>query len=79
MKVTQEKPAFTPVTIILETQSEVDALYLVSRHNGIDNAVKRAIQSNGMNSLFNALGPFASSQAKSNSAFDLFEKNLPKK
>lgn len=76
MKVTQEKPTFAPVTIILETQNEVDALYLTMRHAFVTGAIEKVVPNVRLSDLFEGLNPSASEWAHSDEAFRRLEDNL---
>ena len=52
---TIEEQKFTPITITLETQEEVDKLYTLANHAYIDRAI-------GLHELYLGLQPYRNSQ-----------------
>ncbi len=57
MKATRAEPQFTPVTVTLETQEEVDAIFAFLVHGSLSDAV-------GLFNQWEVLSPFATKAGK---------------
>lgn len=73
MKITQAEPKFKPVVITLESQKEVDALYLVGRHSFIRRALGA---SDVMRDLMDGLEAAATTEATGQNSFNKFDNTL---
>ncbi len=72
MKITQT-PAFSPVIVTLESQAEVDALYLVARHSWIVAALP------ALSPVDDLIMEFVSQEAKGTAQFTDFDKSIGNK